>query len=244
MHRLRSHLTYANVVATIALFLALGGGTYAAAKLILPRNSVGTVQIKNRAVTHAKLARNAVDGSRVKDHSLSAADIDLAKLGKVPSASNADHAGNADNATHAGSADSATNATNSAKLGGADASSYQQTTARHGQVLVGAFSVRYPANAGFVIAAASYPVPLPAGTPNPMYHYVDGTSDGTCPGIGQAPSGTLCLYGYNTNNLHFTNESGGADQDPQRLYGWSFDGNATTASSDGYIIGSWAYMVP
>src|SRR5438128_2406124 len=39
------HLSYANVAATLALFIALGGGAYAA--LSLPRNSVTTVQVKN-----------------------------------------------------------------------------------------------------------------------------------------------------------------------------------------------------
>jgi len=55
--RLRAHLTYANVIASLALFLALSGGAYAALKL--PKNSVGTKQIKNGAVTKAKLAKNA-----------------------------------------------------------------------------------------------------------------------------------------------------------------------------------------
>lgn len=39
------HLSYANVMATLALFIALGGGAYAAVKL--PKNSVTTVQVKN-----------------------------------------------------------------------------------------------------------------------------------------------------------------------------------------------------
>jgi hypothetical protein len=52
--RIGSRLTYANVVATLALFIALGGGAYAAVKL--PANSVNTKQIKDRAVTKAKLA--------------------------------------------------------------------------------------------------------------------------------------------------------------------------------------------
>ena len=38
MSTFRSQLTYANVVATLALFLALGGGAYAATQL--PKNSV------------------------------------------------------------------------------------------------------------------------------------------------------------------------------------------------------------
>ena len=58
---IRNHLTYANVLATLALFIALGGASYAAIKL--PKNSVGTAQIKNRAVTKAKLAKGvAVKG--------------------------------------------------------------------------------------------------------------------------------------------------------------------------------------
>src|SRR3954464_3335497 len=42
------HLTYANVTATIALFVALGGASYAAVKL--PKNSVTSVQVKNRSL--------------------------------------------------------------------------------------------------------------------------------------------------------------------------------------------------
>lgn len=53
MTRLRSRLGYANVMATLALFIALGGGAYAATQL--PKNSVGTKQLKNAAVTPAKL---------------------------------------------------------------------------------------------------------------------------------------------------------------------------------------------
>lgn len=55
--------TYANVVATVALFVALGGTTYAATQL--PRNSVGSAQLK----------KNAVTGAKVKDGSLQAADF-------------------------------------------------------------------------------------------------------------------------------------------------------------------------
>lgn len=51
----RRHLTYANVVASLALFLALGGAAFAASRL--PRNSVGTGQLKAEAVTAGKIAK-------------------------------------------------------------------------------------------------------------------------------------------------------------------------------------------
>jgi hypothetical protein len=52
---LRRHLNYANVVASLALFLALGGAAFAATQL--PRNSVGTGQLKPEAVTSGKIAK-------------------------------------------------------------------------------------------------------------------------------------------------------------------------------------------
>jgi hypothetical protein len=61
LRRLGRHLTFANVVAALALFIALGGASYAA--LRLPKNSVSTRQIKNNAVTGPKIKTGAVDTS-------------------------------------------------------------------------------------------------------------------------------------------------------------------------------------
>lgn len=58
MRRLPEKFTYANVVATIALFVALGGTSYAALKL--PRNSVGAAQIRTGAVRSAELKDRTV----------------------------------------------------------------------------------------------------------------------------------------------------------------------------------------
>jgi hypothetical protein len=55
MRRIRSHLTYANVIATIALFLALGGLSYAA--FHLPKNSVKSKNIVNHKVKAVDLAK-------------------------------------------------------------------------------------------------------------------------------------------------------------------------------------------
>lgn len=55
---LGQHLSYANVMATLAVFVALGGGAYAATAL--PRDSVGREQLRRHAVSRTELARDAV----------------------------------------------------------------------------------------------------------------------------------------------------------------------------------------
>jgi hypothetical protein len=57
MKRVRSKLTYANVVSSVCLFVVLGGSAYAASQL--PRNSVGTKQLQNGSVSLAKLSSSA-----------------------------------------------------------------------------------------------------------------------------------------------------------------------------------------
>lgn len=55
MSRLRHHATYANIVATLALFIAVAtGGAYAATQL--GKNSVGSRALKNRSVKVKDLA--------------------------------------------------------------------------------------------------------------------------------------------------------------------------------------------
>ena len=66
---LRPHLSYANVMATVAVFAALGGGAYAATEL--PRGSVGSEQLRERAVTRSKLANRSVSTRKIVRHSVS-----------------------------------------------------------------------------------------------------------------------------------------------------------------------------
>ena len=61
---MRRHLTYANVIATLALFLALGGASYAAIKL--PANSVGSKQIKDGAVRSADIKNHSIKSGDFK----------------------------------------------------------------------------------------------------------------------------------------------------------------------------------
>ncbi|MDX6541989.1 MAG: hypothetical protein QOI71_3599 [Gaiellales bacterium] len=101
------------IVASLALAVALGGTTYAATAL--PKNSVGTKQLKSGSVSALKLARGSVTSRHIKDHTIVAADLaknaypDLP--GKVASAGHADSAGRADTAGHADTAGSVSGAT-------------------------------------------------------------------------------------------------------------------------------------
>jgi hypothetical protein len=81
---MRPRLTYANVMATIAVFIALGGASYAALKV--PKNTVGAQQLKKNAVTTAKIKKEAVTAAKVKKGTLTGAQINASTLGTVPSA--------------------------------------------------------------------------------------------------------------------------------------------------------------
>jgi hypothetical protein len=52
--------TPGTVIASIALLIALGGTSYATVTAALPRNSVGTLQLKNNAVNSAKVRNGSI----------------------------------------------------------------------------------------------------------------------------------------------------------------------------------------
>ena len=70
---LRRHLSYANVMATAAVFIALGGSSYAALKIT-------GADVRDRSLSYRDLKKNTLGGSRVKE----------SRLGMVPRARNAD----------------------------------------------------------------------------------------------------------------------------------------------------------
>jgi hypothetical protein len=113
---IRQRLTFSNVIAVLALFVALGGASYAATKL-------NGKQIRKQTIAGNRLKADTIDGSRINE----------SKLGEVPLAQRAGSAGQADNAGHAdaagtadtaGSANTATSAAtaeNANALGGQSA---------------------------------------------------------------------------------------------------------------------------
>jgi hypothetical protein len=76
LHRLRKRLTYANVMSTLAVFIALGGSSYAAL-------TINGATIKNRSIAGKKLRVNTLTGAQIKE----------SRLARVPRARMADRVG-------------------------------------------------------------------------------------------------------------------------------------------------------
>ncbi len=60
---MRRHLSYANVMATVAVFIALGGSSYAAL-------TITGADVRNGSLTKRDLRKNTLDGSRIKESRL------------------------------------------------------------------------------------------------------------------------------------------------------------------------------
>jgi hypothetical protein len=64
----RRRPTASMVISLIALFVALGGASYAAVSI--PQNSVGNAQLKNNSVGTAKIRNNAVNYKKILPHTI------------------------------------------------------------------------------------------------------------------------------------------------------------------------------
>jgi len=80
--KLRSKLSYANVVATLALVLAIGGGTVYAA-LRLGKDAVRSKNIAAGAVKSSDLGKNAVTSPKVKDGTIATGDLAASVIAKL-----------------------------------------------------------------------------------------------------------------------------------------------------------------
>jgi hypothetical protein len=85
LKQIRTRLSYANVMSSLAVFLVLGGGAAYAAVSNLAANSVGTKQLKKNAVKTGKvgpeairagkLAKDAVPTNRLRDKAVTTAKL-------------------------------------------------------------------------------------------------------------------------------------------------------------------------
>jgi hypothetical protein len=235
MRRIFSHRpSAAMIVALLALFIALGGVSYGVATIgtgdiknravttkKLKNGAVTTKKLKNGAVTTKKLRNRAVTGTKVKIDGLGGDVINESSLGKVPSAANADNATTADTAR------------NATALDGPLAS---------GKTLRGNFSVAGTNNPnGFVDESSiSFAIPL-ASAPTFNVRTPGSPPNTACPGTPAQPEaapGNACFYETN-----LTNTTGAlAFRNPGR-FGVSFFTPATAVGS--YLArGRWAVTAP
>jgi hypothetical protein len=124
--RVRARLTYANVVATLALFVALGGTGYAASQIT-------SRDVKNRSLKGADVKKNTLTGTEVNESKLRqvpnarAADSAAVAL-QAANANVSDLAKNADRATSAGTAGAADIANDARALAGQGAGFFEKSS--------------------------------------------------------------------------------------------------------------------
>lgn len=256
----RPKLSYSNVIATVALFVALGGAAIAAG---IPRHSVGARQLKRGAVTshalrkgavtRAKLARGSVIAGKLAPNSVFPQAIGNGAVTSAKLATNAVTSGAiASGAIGAGKLGSnavttpkiANDAVTLAKLGNEVAPLLGNL--RSGQTLRGVFNLGTEASGSgdFISDGVSFFFPL-TGTPtaNPVLE-ADG-STANCPGLAggnqQTPNaspGNLCVYVSAPSG-----EAGSLEVKNQSRLGFGLRANAKV-SGPYEITGFWAVTAP
>ncbi|MEX2106142.1 MAG: hypothetical protein WD810_04520 [Solirubrobacterales bacterium] len=256
--RLRPKLNYSNVIATIALFVALGGAAVAAG---IPKNSVGPKQLKRGAVTTAKLRKGAVTSGKLAPKSVVAG-----KLG--PSSVTPGNIGN-------GAVTSAKLATNSviavkikngvvttnkltneavttAKLGKESVTLAKLSadvapllgTLKSGQTLRGVFDVGSYAGAVEETTRGAVSLQSPLLNAPAVTVLQENQTDANCGGLGggnaqtpQATAGNLCIYITKAENL----ESLEAENNTRLGFGLVAKSKLAGAY---HALGQWAVTAP
>ncbi len=261
MRKLRPRLTYANVIGSIALFVALGGVAVAAG---LPRNSVGTSQLKNGAVTAAKLRKQAVTAGKLAPKSVVAGklgpnsvtpgNLGNGVVGTSKIAENAVLAKNIKNGVVTANK-LANESVTTAKLGKESVTNAKLGpevapllgALKPGQTLRGVFYIAgNTAENELLSDSISYQFPISGNPPAVTVVRKGGPATANCAGIGSgsAPSatnGNLCIYVTEEVNLDEGAE-GLTAQNNQRL---GF-GLAAKAKANGKVVayGQWAVTAP
>ncbi len=248
--RLRPKLTYGNAIATIALFVALGGVAVAAG---LPKNSVGKRQLKRGAVTTAKLAPKAVKvgklgPSAVLPGNIVDGGITTSKIGTnaviARSIKNGVITTNKLNNEAVTTAKLGKGSVTLAKL--ADEVAPLLGTLKAGQTLRGVFDLGGDTTAAR--SATSYQFPLANSPAAPASNILQpGTTNASCTGITgggaatpQAGAGQLCVYITEKSANFEALEFGKATN---RL-GFDLVAKFTGSTVDNAVLGQWAVTAP
>jgi hypothetical protein len=121
--RIVRHISFSNVIAVIALFIALGGAAYAGSKINgknIVNKSIGGGKLKNETITANKIKKGTITSAQIAPGSIDSTQININTLTTVPSAQTANTATTATTATTAKSAETATKATSAITADEAD----------------------------------------------------------------------------------------------------------------------------
>lgn len=121
--RLFRHLTFSNVIAVLALFVALGGAAYAGSKIngnSIVNKSIGGGKLKNETITANKIKKGTITSAQIAPGSIDSTQINISTLTTVPSATTATTATSATTAKTAETATKATSAVTADEAGEAD----------------------------------------------------------------------------------------------------------------------------
>jgi hypothetical protein len=118
LDRVKARLTYANVMATVAVFIALGGTSVAATALI------NGSKLKNRTVAGKKLKNRTLAGKKLKQNTVRGTEVRESTLDPVPRALQADDATTLDQLDSSAFLPRAAKAADADALDGADSSSF------------------------------------------------------------------------------------------------------------------------
>lgn len=228
----RLRMSPAMVVAMIALFVALSGTAVATTSVLITGK-----QIKNGSITGADIKNKSVPAAKLKGNFRGARGVAGAPGPVGPQGPQGPQGPKGDTGT--------VDTSNFYTKADSDGRFEQRTCcAASGQVMSGQISEHYAANEGFWLGSGTFQNALPPGTPIPTLEYRPGTTtSATCPGIGQATAGRLCVYGYNTSNFSSMSYGGNISGGSHR-FGFGLDLFPTASGSNGYIIANWAYRVP
>jgi hypothetical protein len=233
-------------MAAAALFIALGGTSYAAVSKLLPKNSVGSAQVINGSLRKADLSKSAAAALR-GNSGLPGTMGPAGPAGSAGATGPAGPSGPAGGTGPAGppgqngtnGAPGATGATGATGVAGQDLTVSQPL--RAGQTETGTFVATGNA-AGFSAFAIDFRPNLPSDIPVANAHYLTGgTTTAECPGMGQAAAGHLCVYQAGAATSTFegffkisSNSSGSLLEKEGVLMFW------TVTASESRVWGTWA----
>jgi hypothetical protein len=241
MGRTHRHLSFANVTSALALFIALGGTSYAAVAITgatVKDSSLTGADIKNESLTGSDV-RNLKTGD-IADGSLLAKDFKAGQLtaGAGPAGPKGDQGLKGDTGARGG-----TGAKGDQGIPGP----YPDGGLPSGKTEQGVYGLADYAGSGTNDASTeiSFPFPL-ASAPTPHFIAVGATPPAQCPGSHtnpQAQPGHLCIYetsGSAQEKLIFDPASG--VQGPASRFGVAL--LVIGSANDLYSRGTWAVTAP